>query len=178
MKAVAASTALLLLAAGCSSAPERPAESADTKPRVATGSAPTTADSSGCPVTMPRELPALTGAQPPQSPGSFFGRESAFGNGLLWVGGLGPEGRIPAQRFIEPDGSISWKYGWWRATSGKLRVTGRRLDAAAPPLSATIPDGYGDSGFQSSGVRFPTRGCWQVTGRVGDVSLTFVTAVA
>jgi hypothetical protein len=40
-----------------------------------------------------------------------------------------------------------------------------------------VPDGYGDSGFQSSGITLPSEGCWQVTGRVGDASLTFVTLV-
>ncbi len=47
----------------------------------------------------------------------------------------------------------------------------------APPLRADIPEGYGLSGFQASGVIFPTEGCWEVTGRVGNVSLTFVTLV-
>jgi hypothetical protein len=51
------------------------------------------------------------------------------------------------------------------------------LDGAAPPLSTSIPDGYGPTGFQASGVTFPTEGCWEVTGRVGNASLTFVTLV-
>jgi len=40
-----------------------------------------------------------------------------------------------------------------------------------------VPCCYGDAGFQASGVIFPTEGCWQVTGRVGTASLTFVTVV-
>jgi hypothetical protein len=32
-------------------------------------------------------------------------------------------------------------------------------------------------GFQASGVYFPTEGCWEVTGKVGTTSLTFVTVV-
>jgi len=61
--------------------------------------------------------------------------------------------------------------------AGKLRIEGSRLDASAPPLVGHVPDGYGDSGFQSSGITFPTEGCWQVTGRVGEASLTFVVLV-
>jgi hypothetical protein len=33
------------------------------------------------------------------------------------------------------------------------------------------------TGFQASGVQFPTEGCWEVTGTVGTTSLTFVTFV-
>jgi hypothetical protein len=44
-------------------------------------------------------------------------------------------------------------------------------------LRSSVPDGYGTHGFQSSGVYFPTEGCWEVTGTVGGSSLTFVTFV-
>jgi len=54
---------------------------------------------------------------------------------------------------------------------------GRRLDEPASPLRAEIPAGYGDFGFQSSALIFPTPGCWEVTGHVGTASLTFVTLV-
>jgi hypothetical protein len=60
---------------------------------------------------------------------------------------------------------------------GQLEITGHRLDGPAPPLTASVPEGYGESGFQASGVTFPTAGCWEVTGRVGDATLTFVTLV-
>jgi hypothetical protein len=79
--------------------------------------------------------------------------------------------------FVESDGSRSMKFPWWRAVGGKLTITGRRLDASAPPLRAHIPEGYGDTAFQSTALIFPTEGCWEVTGRVGDVTLTFVTRV-
>jgi len=31
--------------------------------------------------------------------------------------------------------------------------------------------------IKPSGITFPTEGCWQVTGRVGEASLTFVALV-
>jgi hypothetical protein len=40
-----------------------------------------------------------------------------------------------------------------------------------------VPDGYGETGFHPSGLRFPTPGCWEVTAKVGETSLTFVTLV-
>jgi hypothetical protein len=117
-----------------------------------------------CPATHPNRS---------QPPGPTFGAEF-HGNGSIWVG------TWHANVVVWPagsDGSITTKFGWWRGVAGKLRIEGRRLDAPAPPLVGHVPDGYGDSGFQSSGITFPTEGCWQVTGRVGDAGLTFVTLV-
>jgi hypothetical protein len=69
------------------------------------------------------------------------------------------------------------KFGWERGVRGQLTIEGRRLDASAPPLRADIPRGYGDIGFQSTAIIFPTPGCWEVTGQVGSATLTFVTKV-
>ena len=76
---------------------------------------------------------------------------------------------------VDPDGTLGMKWPWWRGTRGPLTIEGRRLDGPAGPLRASIPAGYGQTGFQSSGLMFPTPGCWEVTGRVGAESLTFVT---
>ena len=60
-------------------------------------------------------------------------------------------------------------------------ITGRRLDAPAPPMPVItlrgVPDGYGKTGFHPSGLIFPSAGCWEVTAKVGDARLTFVTLV-
>ena len=94
------------------------------------------------------------------------------------MGGLGGGGVIRADpSFVAEDGSIGWKFGWWRAVPGRLKITGQRLDAPAPPIRADVSGGYGPTGFQASGVSFPTEGCWQVTGRVATTTLTFVTSV-
>jgi hypothetical protein len=117
-----------------------------------------------CPVTHPnRSVP----------PGSAFGSES-HGNGSIWVG-LWPSNVVVWEP--EADGSINAKFGWWRGAPGTLRIEGRRLDVGAPPLRAHVPGGYGDAGFQASGIVFPTEGCWEVTGLLGEASLTFVTLV-
>ena len=49
----------------------------------------------------------------------------------------------------------------------------------ARPCSSKVrlPGGYGEKGFQPSALFFPTEGCWEVTGRVRDATLTFVTIV-
>jgi hypothetical protein len=77
-----------------------------------------------------------------------------------------------------PDRStLSVKWGWWRLVHGELQISGRRLDADAPPMEALIPQGYGPIGFQSSRLIFPSTGCWSITGDLGGATLTFVTRV-
>jgi hypothetical protein len=118
-----------------------------------------------CSVTRPN------GSQPP---GGNIGGPNVHGNGSLWVS-ISGENVVVGDP--EASGAVTAKFPWWRGVSGALRIEGRRLDRAAPPLSANIPDGYGATGFQASGVSFPTVGCWEVTGRAGSASLTFVTLV-
>lgn len=130
------------------------------------------ADVATCPVTLPVGV-AADGQDRP-----FASSALAFGNSQLWVVPLQEDGVIRAgPSAVESDGSISTKFGWWRITPGTLTISGRRLDAPAPAVRASVPDGYGSSGFQASGVTFPTDGCWEITGSVGGGTLSFVTFV-
>jgi hypothetical protein len=132
-----------------------------------------TEDAERCPVTLPSRA-----GPPGVSPRDFFGWGDSYGNGKFWVGGLWPGGVINADAsFIAEDSSVGMKFGWWRAAPGKLAITGRRLDAPAPSARGVVPDGYGETGFQASGVDFPTEGCWEVTGALPTTRLTFVTLV-
>jgi len=126
--------------------------------------------SAACPLTKPN------GSRPPgERSGAGY-----YGNGALWTVPY-PDGTVVFRPggpgFVLPDGSLSMKFPWWRGVRGELTIQGRRLDALAPPLRASIPGGYGDTGFQATSLIFPTVGCWEVTGKVGDASLTFVTRV-
>jgi hypothetical protein len=133
----------------------------------------TLADAKRCPVTKPSRV-GPRGV----SPRVFWGWDASHGNGKLWVGGLWPDGVIAAEPgFVDAQGSVNMKFGWWRAVPGQLRITSRRLDAPAPPSRPRVPEGYGEIGFQSSGVVFSTEGCWEITGTVDTTSLTFVTFV-
>lgn len=148
-----------------------PAPSLSPSPTEAWISTVTLADAKRCPVTKPRKAPASIGDL-------LFGSGVAFGNKSMWVGGLGEGGIIRADvRFREDDGWIGWKLGWWKIKSGSLTITGHRLDGPAPPLRSSVPSGYGLTGFQASGVSFPTEGCWQISGAIGDATLTVVTFV-
>jgi hypothetical protein len=129
---------------------------------------PSTADS--CPVTIPngnRPLGAL---------------RARHGNGLLWTG-FPPDGTatVSADR-LDPEGSIFWTKLIWIANrvSGDLKVVVRRLDRPAPVLRPDVVSGQlsGWSGPSwAARMRFSSEGCWKVTGRVENVSLSFVIKV-
>jgi hypothetical protein len=127
-------------------------------------------DLSPCPVTKPN------GNTPPgERPSAHF-----HGGSGLWTV-LWPDGRVVFEPggpgFVQKDGSLSMKFPWWRGVKGKLTIAGRRLDGAAPPLRASIPHGYDETGFQATSLIFPAAGCWEVTGKVGEAHLTFVVFV-
>jgi hypothetical protein len=107
--------------------------------------------------------------------------DGGVGNRQLSTMGLWPNGTVifrpGGPGFITADGALGMKFAWQRGIVGRLTITGRRLDGDAPPLRSEVPAGYGPSGFQATYIIFPTPGCWEVTGTVGDASLTFVTSV-
>ena len=100
------------------------------------------------------------------------------GNGVLWVW-LNPEQFIVPESDVRKDGSIEIKFGWWRGIPGNFSISGRRLDAPAPPLRYSTPpvESYGAFGFLPSGLIFPTDGYWEITGHIDDQSLKFVVHV-
>jgi hypothetical protein len=108
---------------------------------------------------------------------------NSYGNRQISVGpfGLWPDGTVVFKPggpgFITPDGALGMKFGWQRGVRGQLKIEGRRIDAPAPALRSEVNNGYGDIGFHASYVIFPAPGCWEVTGRVADASVTFVTRV-
>src|SRR5574341_1160075 len=69
-------------------------------------------------------------------------------------------------------GEVGNKVGWFRPAGAELVITGRRLDAEAPPLEAEASCCY-PTRFQGSGVYFPTGGCWEVTAQAEDRKLSF-----
>jgi hypothetical protein len=78
---------------------------------------------------------------------------------------------------VTSDGELGTYFNWRRVVEGPLALSGRRLDGPAPPMRSFIHDPNKTDGFLPTSVMFLTAGCWEVTGRVGQASLTFVTQV-
>jgi hypothetical protein len=159
MRARAAAWVLLLVAA-CRSAAATPATDAPTS----------------CPATRPDSAAA---------PPAWIARDAGAGPGTGWLlhGDSAQWVRLPTDgalttyhdpRLPPEQRQIGMKFPWYRVAEGRLTVEGRRLDAPAPPLQARVPDGYGPTGFQPTGLVFPTPGCWEVTGKLGEDELRFV----
>ncbi len=80
--------------------------------------------------------------------------------------------------FVDADGAVGIKWPWVRFVPGQLNVGGQRIDEEAPTARAYIPGGYGEVGFQSMYLVFPTAGCWEITGGVAGKSITFTVLIA
>lgn len=108
-----------------------------------------------------------------------------FGSDHLWTA-IHNDG-VWAGLPLNPDG-YTQKIMWWSSLydlpnepEPALVVTGRRLDADAPPLrfygaTNAFAKEIGDA--MLTGVEFPTLGCWEVTGQYRKAGLTFVVWLA
>lgn len=131
----------------------------------------------GCPVTV-----STTRVAPPRSldvsgPKPVPYVYDWYGNDALWVR-LPLHGNLPAQR--DPAiGALATKFPWWRVLPGALTISARRLDGPTGDFIGNpgTVGSYGRSGFDPSYLVWPAPGCWQVTGTIGDHSLTIVMRV-
>jgi len=121
-----------------------------------------------CPVTQPNRV------LPPGDDDAL-----AYGSGGVSTY-LRPDGKVVAgadeTTELRADGSLAAEWWWLRWTTGELEIRGRRLDAESGPLQAEVADAYGDGVLRSLLV-FPEAGCWEVTGRMGDSGIVFITLV-
>jgi hypothetical protein len=122
-----------------------------------------------CPVTIPN------GSTPPGER-----RASHFhGNGLLWTG-FAPNREVGVR---EDDGSYFDKLLWWTTILHEpLTFHAARLDASAPPVRWKANEGrFVGSTFRgttwATALWFPSAGCWRLTARLRDVSLSVVVRV-
>jgi hypothetical protein len=84
----------------------------------------------------------------------------------------------PGGAWVQKDGWIRTKLGWW-AARGKPHVVGRRLDRSARPLRADVgPLSSTSSGtFYPSLLYFSSPGCWKLTATAGTSRLDAVVRV-
>ena len=122
-----------------------------------------------CPVTLPN------GSTPPGEISS----KNYYGNGQLWTV-LRPDGIIRIQQDdLEDAKTNGLKWPWWRSqqATGTLTVNGSEINGNSGSVSANVLPGYGLTGFQVTGLKFPGEGCWEVVGQSGNSELRFVTKV-
>ena len=151
---------------------------------AAVSRSPNSSDS--CPVTKPSLMAFIPPSPYPTegSAGSFW-----FGTEKLWT-------ILPADgtwkglpHYEDTDPAFRNKLFWWHAgydwrtdDPPNLTVTGRRLDASAPPLTTDehANNGWTDDShhpFMVAGIFIPTLGCWAITGDYKGDRLTFVVLV-
>jgi len=135
-----------------------------------------------CPITVPQDPPFV-----PPAPYDSLGFEGEFwyGSDSLWTAVR--ENGIWEALPHNPEG-YTQKVFWWRdgyvwnkEPQPALTVTGERLDAPAPPLHASEATNASASDIGSAmltGVDMPTLGCWKITGKYGEVELSFIVWVA
>ncbi|MFL5914874.1 MAG: hypothetical protein ACJ752_04455 [Gaiellaceae bacterium] len=133
-----------------------------------TGSRGSSQPYASCPVTLPNHAP-----ESPLGPSRKWG----YRQGQISVE-LSPFGvTLVNKRDLTADGSFPVKVGWYRYGRGRLRITATRIDKPGHVNRTSVPAGYGRTGFQASGIDFPSEGCWKVTATVGHSHLTYVTVV-
>ena len=135
-----------------------------------------------CPVTLPPD-PGFTppSPYPPQAPYSAFW----YGTEGLWTM-LNPNGTWhgipPAQGYRR---GYRDKVFWWRTgfdgrtePRPELTVVGRRLDADASTFTESCATNAHHPDFGGwamlTGIDIATTGCWELTGRYRNETLTFV----
>lgn len=129
-----------------------------------------------CPVTLPNGISHKYGRYYGINHGNedetIFTILEDDGRWVFWPDGPGE---------IREDGKLRIKWPWWRTIEGDVRISGARLDANAPRMPEEIlrgeEDGYEETGFHPSLLTFPSEGCWEITARVGEESLSFVLLV-
>jgi hypothetical protein len=138
-----------------------------------------TLDREDCAVTQPPETPFVAPA--PYNPDPPWGGKFWYGTNRLWTA-LPREGvwsGLPHNADGYGQKILWWRegYSWTEDPTPQLTVTGRRLDAPAPPLHAhEATNAYAEDigSAMLVGVSFPTPGCWEITGKVRDQELSFV----
>lgn len=139
-----------------------------------------------CPITKAGERPFVPPRPyPTKTPqGTFW-----FGTDRLWTP-LREDGTWKGLGHYTPDDPtfrqklFYWRqgYNWKAAPRPHLTVTGRRLDAPAPPLIMPDPASNAHSdewkSFMVVVINLPTLGCWEITGNYENDKLTFIVWVA
>jgi hypothetical protein len=136
-----------------------------------------------CPITRTPDVPFTPPA--PYSRDAPGGAAFWYGTDALWttVPKTGVWSQLPHNSAGYTQKVLWWRkgYSWTAEPQPQLIVTGRQLDASAPPLNVSRATNAFAEDIQSAmlvGVDFPTLGCWEITGQYAGTELSFVVWVA
>jgi len=93
------------------------------------------------------------------------------GEGALWL--LVNRRAFTPVFDVEGDQWALRKVVWYRRRGGVIAIIERRAGATQRVADELPADGYGETGFRPSSLRFPRGGCWHVTARLHDSEVRF-----
>ncbi len=168
---------IVLLLVGCADAPATPTPVAPALPSpVAVPTVPYVFPTptarpreTRVPIPRPRTLPYTVPTSCAASP--MAGAEVRRGFPAWWLDGMGLWAGNPLGNYYVGGNKVQWQpdqMGPYNQNDA-ITATGTRLDSPAPPMKLDNPVNIG-TGY-SSGVYFPTPGCWQMHGAVGTQTL-------
>lgn len=123
-----------------------------------------------CEVTRPSER---ADSPPPEVAESSGRAEMLYGQGGLWVALPTPDVDVVKKN----DGTYGLKFMWWRLDQGNLKLQATLKGSESRRVEGDVPTGYGDVGFQASGIDFPEAGCWEVVGSLNDIHVAFTVEI-
>lgn len=133
-----------------------------------------------CPVTLPNDR------RPPARLDPFEPGDAVHYEDGIWVT-IPPDGDLVLGKdneigYGKLQGWRTMTVTWMRAdgVEGWVIVSGERLDEPSDlsPRTPLSPQRqYVQAGFVKTGIAFPSEGCWQLTGTVGDHKITWVVDV-
>src|SRR4051812_11074285 len=115
-------------------------------------------DSAGekCEPTQPVRMRLPEGFSGEAAPAQEYSLYANADRSILWL----------AEPIVAGEETKRW---WFRPAGEDLIVTGRRMDASAPPAVFRLAPGRSyPQRFMAGTVKFPTEGCWEVTAKAGQ----------
>ena len=107
--------------------------------------------------------PTMRDSAPPDPSADPVGPANWYINAdrTIWAGPVPGDGWPSGGKLFSGGRVVNGQKTYWvRSQGAELVISGRRIDASAPPLEADIPCCY-RTGFQIVGLFFPTEGCWE-----------------
>lgn len=137
-----------------------------------------------CPITVPGDGAFTPASEIPEALPSVY--DSVwYGTPELWTK-VDTNGEVWRDLPVGADGSLTQKLLWWSdhlssRDSAEITITADHLDELAPTIevrgsggASSSPSSPSFGTFMVTGFELPERGCWRITGRYRDASLSFV----